>query len=162
MMDTAFAAKRLALKGAGFATSNKVAAAMRERVAAELADGASIVGSGGAKGVRFDLYDDPILIPSQNLFSGDAKGAITGFRITSDGHYLIQTEDSFGQKLLSNLPQKKGESKTDYNARTSGFNEAAAVLNKRYKKILPILKDYSKRAIEESQYSTGSRPSYKK
>jgi len=122
-------------------------------VAAELADGASIVGSGGAKGVRFDLYDDPILIPSQNLLSGDAKGAITGFRITSDGHYLIQTQDSFGQKLLSNLPPKKGESKADYDARTSGFNEAAAALNKKYKKILPILKDYSKQMLE----STGRR-----
>lgn len=119
-------------------------------VATELAEETSIVGSGGAKGVRFDLYDNPILIPSQNLLSGDAKGAITGFRITSDGHYLIQTEDSFGTKLLSNLPQKKGESKADYDARTSGFNEAAAALNKKYKKILPILKDYSKQMLEST------------
>ena len=37
-IDTASAAKRLALKGAGFATSNKVVAAIREGVAAELAD----------------------------------------------------------------------------------------------------------------------------
>jgi len=37
-VDTASAAERLALKGAGFATSDEVAAAMREGVAAELVD----------------------------------------------------------------------------------------------------------------------------
>ncbi len=36
--DTASAAERLALKGAGFVTSDEVAAAIREGVAAELAD----------------------------------------------------------------------------------------------------------------------------
>ena len=36
-IDTASAAKRLALRGAGFATSDEVAAAMKEGVTAELA-----------------------------------------------------------------------------------------------------------------------------
>ena len=38
LVDTASVAERLALKGAGFATSNKVAAAIREGLAAKLAD----------------------------------------------------------------------------------------------------------------------------
>jgi hypothetical protein len=37
-VGTASAAERLALKGAGFATSNKVAAVIQEGVATELAD----------------------------------------------------------------------------------------------------------------------------
>ena len=38
MIDTASAAERLALKGTGFATSNEVAAAIREGVATKLVD----------------------------------------------------------------------------------------------------------------------------
>jgi hypothetical protein len=52
-VDTASAAKRLALKGAGFATSEEVAAAMREGVAAELADAVM-----AALGSRFERLSD--------------------------------------------------------------------------------------------------------
>lgn len=45
MMDTASTAERLALKGAGIATSNEVTAAIREGVAAKFADAVMASGS---------------------------------------------------------------------------------------------------------------------
>ena len=114
----------------------------------------NIVGSGGAKGIAFKLDDaSAISIPSEGVFSGTGKGRITSFRITPKGDYVISIKDADGvSKTLSGFP----------GATKEGFNEAVDALNKRYGGILPILKDYSKRAIEESQYSTGSMPSYKK
>lgn len=114
----------------------------------------NIVGSGGAKGIAFKLDDaSAISIPSEGVFSGTGKGRITSFRITPKGDYVIGIKDANGvSKTLSGFP----------GATKEGFNEAVDALNKRYGGILPILKDYSKRAIEESQYSTGLRPSYKK
>jgi hypothetical protein len=52
-IDTACTAERHALKGAGFATSNQVAAAIRERAAAELADAVM-----AALGNRFERLSD--------------------------------------------------------------------------------------------------------
>jgi hypothetical protein len=52
-VDTASAAKRLALKGAGFSTSNEVAAAIREGVAIELVDTVM-----AALGNRFERLSD--------------------------------------------------------------------------------------------------------
>lgn len=75
-VDTASAAERLALKGAGFATSDEVAAAIREGVAAELADAVM-----AALGSRFEgLSDEDVRIladlytaaPSAAMATADA------------------------------------------------------------------------------------------
>ena len=71
-IDTASAAERLALKGAGFATSNEVAAAMREGVAAELADAVMV-----ALGSRFECLSDADVHVLADLYTAAPSAATT-------------------------------------------------------------------------------------
>ncbi len=71
-IDIASAAERLALKGAGFATSNEVAAAIKGGVAAELADAVM-----AALGSRFDELADEDVRTLADLFIAAPSAAKT-------------------------------------------------------------------------------------
>jgi hypothetical protein len=71
-VDTASAAKRLALKGAGFATSDGVAAAIREGVATELADAVM-----AALGSRFERLSDEDVCILAELYTAAPSVATT-------------------------------------------------------------------------------------
>ncbi len=70
--DIASAAERLALKGAGFATSDEVAAAIREGVAAELADAVM-----AALGSRFEGLSDEDVRILADLYTAAPSAATT-------------------------------------------------------------------------------------
>ena len=71
-VDTASAAERLASKGAGFATSDEVAAAIREGVAAELADAVM-----AALGSRFERLSDEDVRILAELYTAAPSAATT-------------------------------------------------------------------------------------
>ena len=71
-VDTASAAERLASKGAGFATSDEVAAAIREGVAAELADAVM-----AALGSRFERLSDEDVRILAELYTAAPSTATT-------------------------------------------------------------------------------------
>jgi glycosyltransferase A (GT-A) superfamily protein (DUF2064 family) len=71
-VDNASAAKRLALKGAGFATSDKVAAAMGEGVAAKLADAVM-----AALGSRFECLSGTVVCIFADLYTAAPSAATT-------------------------------------------------------------------------------------
>ena len=70
--DTASAAERLALKGAGFATSDEVAAAIREGVAAKLADAVMT-----ALRSRFERLSDEDVRILAELYTAAPSAAMT-------------------------------------------------------------------------------------
>jgi hypothetical protein len=71
-VDTASAAERLELKGAGLATSDEVAAAIREGVATELADAVM-----AALGSRFECLSDEDVCILVDLYTAAPSAATT-------------------------------------------------------------------------------------
>ena len=71
-VDTASAAERLALKGAGFATSDEVAAVIREGVAAKLANAVM-----AALGSRFERLSDEDVCILAKLYTAAPSAATT-------------------------------------------------------------------------------------
>jgi hypothetical protein len=113
------------------------------------------LGTGGARGIGFRIYDDPIEIKENGVFGGNTTGYVTSFRITPNGDFLIGKVDGSGgnAKVVSILPKKSGETDAQYKERTEGYNDALVALNKRFpRQILPRLQRYVKeQAVAEEQ-----------